>query len=307
MRKLIPLLLVPLLILAACEFGGSGEAVSPETIEELQVEPADEGTDKGPGPVESIPILTPEPREITIQTSDGRELMGYYYPAAVAPAPVVVLMHWVGGDMSDYYEIAPWLQNRGLDNPFENPGTESWWDKVWFPAMLAGNSYAVVIFTFYDCTPFDAGCPSITPDIWLLDARAAMAAARELEGVDPARVVAIGSSIGADGAVDGCAWLNEQHPGSCQGALSLSPGGFLGIPYPEAVQQLGANDPATAAWCLSDENEQEICDAANGAGNTAFKAFLVPGGSHGNRLLSPGLDPLPIQIIIDFLGETVGP
>ena len=46
-------------------------------------------------------------------------LKGYYYPSASdQPAPLVVLMHWVMGDMSDWYEIAPWLQNRGLENPF---------------------------------------------------------------------------------------------------------------------------------------------------------------------------------------------
>jgi len=33
-----------------------------------------------------------------------------------------------------------------------------------------------------------------------------MLKATELEGVDPTKIVAMGSSIGADGAPDGCAW-----------------------------------------------------------------------------------------------------
>ena len=36
-----------------------------------------------------------------------------------------------------------------------------------------------------------------------------MLKATELEGINPTKIVTIGSSIGADGAVDGCAWLNE--------------------------------------------------------------------------------------------------
>ena len=71
-----------------------------------------------------IPPLPPEPQEITFQASDGQTLRGYYYPAAVNPAPLVVFMHWMGGDMSDWYKIAVWVHNRGLKNPFPNPGSE---------------------------------------------------------------------------------------------------------------------------------------------------------------------------------------
>jgi hypothetical protein len=128
-----------------------------------------------------------------------------------------------------------------------------------------------------------------------------METARGLAGVDPARVAAIGSSIGADGAPDGCAWLNELYPGSCQGVLSLSPGGYLGIPYADIVGKLGENVPATPTWCLADGNEIVMCEMAESAGNTAFQSFEIPGGSHGNHLLSPDLEPLPMQLILDFL------
>ena len=70
------------------------------------------------------PPQPPEPQEITFQASDGQTLRGYYYPAAVNPAPLVVFMHWMGGDMSDWYKIAVWVHNRGLKNPFPNPGSE---------------------------------------------------------------------------------------------------------------------------------------------------------------------------------------
>jgi len=220
---------------------------------------------------------------------------------------VVVFMHWVGGDKSDWYEIAVWLQNRGLENPFPNPGDQSWWDPSWFPPVPEGISYSVFIFSFRGCEPYQVGCTTGTPSEWLLDAQAAMLQATQLDGADPSRIVAIGSSIGADGAIDGCVFLNEQQPGSCQGGLSLSPGDYLEMSYRESVKALGEAQPPVAAWCLADQNEIGFCNAASEAGNSGFKPVLIPDGEHGNMLLRPGLEPLPMQIILDFLSETVGP
>jgi len=254
---------------------------------------------------ETLDPLPPEPQAVTIISTDGTELKGYYYPAAVNPAPLVVLMHWAVGDMSDWNEVAVWLQNRGQVNPFPNPGTEPWWDPTWFPAVPADKSYAVLTFTFRGCLPFGQGCQSFDREKWLQDAQSAMLFTHDLEGVDTQRIVALGSSIGADGAPDGCKFLNDQFPGSCKGALSLSAGGFLTITYEDIVAEMGLQDPPTPAWCLTDENEFALCEAAEAKGNKAFKGFMIQGGGHGNDLLKPGLDPLPMQLILDFLDETL--
>ena len=95
--------------------------------------------------------------------------------------------------------------------------------------MPEGVSYGVFIFSFRDCAPVNAGCAHWTPEVWRLDAQAAMLKATELEGIDLTKIVPIGSSIDADGAADGYAWLNEQEPGSCQEAL-LHDVGKIGIP-----------------------------------------------------------------------------
>ncbi len=92
-----------------------------------------------PTPTPASP-LSPEPQEITFQASDGQTLTGLYYPAAVNPAPVVVFMHWVRGNQTDWYEIAVWLQNRGLVNPFPVPAQDPWWDPSWFPPVPANRS-----------------------------------------------------------------------------------------------------------------------------------------------------------------------
>ena len=313
MKKLIPFFMILVITLAACQLGGtsiSTEETTPPPVQDDQG--GDQGSDQGGGQggnePQNLPVdsnaLPPEPQEVTFQASDGQAHTGYYYPAAVNPAPVVVLMHWAGGDMSDWYEIAPWLQNRGLANPFPNPGDDPWWDPSWFPPIPEGASYGVFIFSFRGYEPSGGNG---SPEGWLLDAQAAMQTAATLEGVDPTQIAAIGSSIGADGAPDACAWMNEQTPGSCQGALSLSPGGYLNIPYPVPVQTLGENQPPVAAWCLASENEIGICESAQVVGNPAYQIFMIPGGQHGNMLLRPNLDPLPMQIILDFLVETVGP
>ena len=244
MKKMIPLLVILLVSLTACIPGGNTPATdtaNPDAQDGPQNPPADQ-------PAAGPAALPPEPLEIAFQASDGQPLTGRYYPAAVNPAPVIVLMHWVMGDMSDWNEIAVWLQNRGQANPFPNPGDSPWWDPAWFPAPPASASYGVFISSFRGCEPANTGCPNWTPDVWLLDAQAAMLKASELEGVDPVKIAAIGSSIGADGAIDGCAFLNEQKPGSCQGALSLSPGSYLNLPYIEAAGFPGHSP--TASGCL---------------------------------------------------------
>ncbi len=299
MKKIIfPVIFV--MIFSACSSQPAPSANAPQeqaeqSIEEAAAEPAAQAT-----PACAVGAA---PQEVAFSASDGQELSGYFYPACAASAPVVVLMHWAGGDKADWYEIAAWLQNRGLENPFENPGEYEWWDPTWFPAIDPTVSYNVFIFSFRGCEPFESGCKTFERDGWLLDAQAAMQKAGELEGVDATRIAAIGSSIGADGAVDGCLWLNQQTPGACKGALSLSPGDYLNVPYAEAVKELGEINPAVLAWCLADENEIDICNAA-APGNQNFKSILIPNGQHGNMLMRLGLVPLPMQTILDFL-ETV--
>lgn len=259
-------------------------------------------------PEPSANLLPPEPQIVTITTEDNFTLTGYYYPAGVENAPAVVLMHWMMGDHNDWNEVAVWLQNRGFKNPFENPGDPAeyrWWDPSWFPTVPAEKSYAVLTFSFRDCKPWSAGCQSEQKANWLKDAKAVMAFARTLEGVDSNRIAAIGSSIGADGAADSCKLLNDDYAGACKGALSLSPGNYLGVSYTDTIQQLGSSSPATPAWCIADPSEFYVCKDAESAGNTAYKDFSIEKGGHGNSLLKPGLDPLPAQLILDFLDEVI--
>jgi len=243
----------------------------------------------------SLAPLPPEPQDIEFKAADGQTLTGRYYPAAMNPAPVVVLMHWYPGDQNEWTEIAYWLQNRGLEG--EGDGVP-WRDPSWFPALPENSSWAVFTFTFRNCT---RGCQEPDPAGWLLDARAAMEKAAALPGVDPNRVVSVGTSIGGDGAIAGCAWLQTQPEGNCLGALSLSPGGYLIDSYPNLVKELGRTSPPPQAWCFYDENEEaaEICSPIS---RSYYRAEgWSDGNLHGFHILNPNIEPNPLDLLIEFL------
>lgn len=262
---------------------------------------------EAPTPTEepTLAALPPEPQEVSFTNSLGAELHGYYYPAAVNPAPLVVLMHWPNGDMSDWYEVAVWLQNRGQANPFTNPVDEFWWDESWFPSVPADQSYGVLIFSFSNSKPGPINGTEIDTSSWLDDAQSAILKAVELEGVDPDRIITIGAVHGADGAADACLYLNQQGTGTCIGTLALSPGSYLMQDYPETVKQLGEISPDTKVECIGMEYEITICEYAASLGNSAFAYQKILGTNQGMTLFQKDLDPLPMQMLLDFLDDTL--
>jgi dienelactone hydrolase len=253
------------------------------------------------------PLLPAYPQEVNFEASDGQKLRGYYYPSASdQPAPLVVLMHWVISDMSDWYEIAPWLQNRGLKNPFGSPTGYGWLDPTWFPDIPDEKSFGIFIFSFRNCWPYPVGCKGFYKEGWTLDAQAALQKAAELEGVDPERITAIGSSIGADAVVAACALVNAQQPGSCKAALSLSPCNCLKLTYRKTVEMMSKTPGSPLVWCFADETDIIKCKLAEDVGNPAFSIFEFPGGGHGNYLLRSIVEPSVMQGVLDFLDASIG-
>ncbi|MBI4786758.1 MAG: hypothetical protein HY782_06910 [Chloroflexi bacterium] len=246
--------------------------------------------------------LAPEPRPVKFKAADGQDLDGLYYPAAVKPAPLVVLMHWGGGDQKDWPEIAFWLQNRGLGG--KSPKTKPWLDPSWFPPMLKGQSFAVFTFNFR-C--FDPKCSNVPPNGWLLDAQAAIKTASELEGIDPLRIASIGGSIGADGAPDACFWLNAQGgKAKCLGALSLSPGSYLRVPYADAIKALQGEQPPKPLWCFFGEQDAPSARACQSGSGSAYRTISFPGDLHAMMMIQPQVQPSALQLILDWLKLTFG-
>jgi len=238
--------------------------------------------------------LPPEPQRIEFQAEDGAALVGYYYPASIPNAPVVVLMHWVRGDQTDWTKVGlvQWLQNRGSGGGLNAPAPQT----SIYPPMPQGVYFAVFTFDFRGFGESSGMKAQWTPDLWLLDAEAAYQKAGELPEVDPNRIAGIGSSFGADAVVDTCG-------DDCLGALSLSPGGYLGTPYAEAVAKMeGDADNFLYFQCIATEGDSEAAPACRAASGDNYKAIIYPGSAHGTALLMEPTAPPDIgQVILDWL------
>lgn len=53
-------------------------------------------------PQKPLSGLSADPQRVEFQAADGKNLVGYYYPSKYADAPIVILMHWAGGDLCDW-------------------------------------------------------------------------------------------------------------------------------------------------------------------------------------------------------------
>jgi pimeloyl-ACP methyl ester carboxylesterase len=245
--------------------------------------PEDEDLDEPEAvvPADTVPPPTPtntsppsvEPQRVDFTAEDGVNLAGYYHAAPVPNAPVVVLMHWARGDQKEWSNIGfvDWLTHRSLDGFADE-----------FPSM----QYSV--FTF-DFRGFGESGGQFDPAGWLMDARAAYQTAQRLPGVDPAKVVGVGSSIGADAVVDACGNI-------CRGALSLSPGGYLGIPYADAVTALNAARPNRVnVYCVTSEGDNESAPACRSASGVSYQSMIFPGSVHGTEFLS--MDSMRSQVV----------
>jgi len=76
--------------------------------------------------------------------------------------------------------------------------------------------------------------------------------------------------------------------------------------YAEAVSTLGAESPFKPAWCLfaqGDAPSAAVCSAAQGENYTRFE---FPGDAHGMMLISPEIEPNPLELILDFMAQVLG-
>ncbi|MBM3151763.1 MAG: hypothetical protein FJZ96_06090 [Chloroflexi bacterium] len=262
------------------------------------------GEDLLPPPIPTASLVD-EPARVEFQASDGQTLVGYFHPSHLPDAPVVVLMHMVGYTQQDWVSLGlvDWLQNwPSLQGGASHAAVSSI-----YPPMPTGLSFAVLTF---DYRGFGESAPPFLPDNltssqmgtwiegWLLDSAAAYEIAATMPGVDPERVAGIGASIGADGVVDACG-------AGCLGALSLSPGSYLNVPYPGAVAQVDA--AGKPVWCVAhilDSYSVSACDASIG---TYFRPVIFTEGggqrgAHGMTFLDPATAPPGIgQLILDWL------
>jgi pimeloyl-ACP methyl ester carboxylesterase len=207
-------------------------------------------------------------------------------------------MHQFGSDQHQWDEIALWLQTG------QPPaGSE------WLPPLPEGMTFAVFTFDFRGHGESEGDA---NDDAGLLtDAQSALAFAKTQAGADPFRVITIGTSIGADGAVDACVALNEmavaetqEHQG-CLGAMAISPGSFLGVDYTNAATALLADPHLATVSCLAAEEDGDSPAACNAVTGERYQATIFPGNAHGTGLFDPGLALNLGDLILEFLTESL--
>lgn len=304
-----------LLLLPACTAGTTNR---PGVVNDTELpedwEPVIEENPSAPPSPVPFDFMPPEPQNVTFQTPQDRTLQGRYFPAVVENAPLIVLIHWIMANQDDWQVVASWLQNRGqtaVTGSCSAPSPCPWWNLSWFP-FVGERTYAVFTFSLSGCEEAD-GCTTFAGQAWAEDANAAILYASQLEGVDPEHIVTAGASIGADAAIDSCAWLNAQGgTPRCVGSLAFSPGSYLGLDYSDQVTALGTAQPILPAWCLYAQGDGESLTTCRPVSGINYQKFEYAGSDHGMNLIKPDLTPKDsskstLEIFLDFLDLTLTP
>jgi len=212
-----------------------------------------------PTPICALPT---EPEEIAFKAEDGQELVGTFYPPPLPSSLTALYFPWVRGDRYDWNKLVTFMPKSPSDGVFSITGR--------------------------GC---EGGCPSPW-DVpgWLLDYPAALEAAKELPCADQNRLVTIGSSVGADGAIYACG-KNE----SCIGALAFSPKGYLDIPYIDEVASMV--EQGKHVWAVSAQEDAGALRLDRPDWGVYYHQIVLPGEAHGNQLYNP----VTGQLIQDFL------
>ncbi len=312
-KKPFCLFIVLFLLLAACSPPTPALLTEPPTQRPTNIPIEPPTPTLTSEPQRPLSSLSADPQRVEFQADDGKNLVGYYYPSQYANAPILILMHWAGGDLTDWCEIALWLQNRRDENPVAlercaNAGTDlpadlatPWLDSTWFPPMSPEVSIAVFAFDFRDYGESEKGLGGSSN--WAKDAKAAFVTAAGFEGVDITRMASMGASIGADGAPDGCLLYDQEAGSGCVGAFSLSPGSYLGMRYETVVNDLAP----LPVWCLAGELDRESAPTCKSASRENYRSEIYPASNaHGMMLITPDLEPQPMILIQDFLELVFG-
>ena len=302
-------------VFAACTPAVVPEPTAPvamETVKNSTEEPVKKPIEDLPTP-EELPtqatapievVFPPDAQVVEFASTDGTILQGTYYPPETGPAPVVVLMHQYPLDHeTEWFAIAPWLQNRGLVDDVI-PGEIPWGDPSWFPAVPEKLNVGVFAFTFRGCKGGcqNAGLSWSESAIWAEDARAALMYVAQLPASDIDRIVAVGTSIGADGAVDGCR-LAEEDGLHCAGAMSWSPGGYLMMQYDETVKFL--TQSGVPVRCIAGEGDVQSAETCRSYSGEGYEIEIDPSGNHGIDLVGPDLEIATLNSLLAFLDQTV--
>jgi pimeloyl-ACP methyl ester carboxylesterase len=254
-------------LLLACS---DGERGSRRAAERPEPEPEE-------APVPSLP----EARVVRLTTGDGVTLVGDLQPANDPGAPLVILVHQLASDRSEWAPLLARLHEVPRVATFA-------FDLRGHGASTAGASGPIDYHHF-------------TPEDWAATADDVLAALREVTsetyGLAPSRVAVVGSSIGSSAAIAAAA----EEP-RFVAIVALSPG--------RAYHGMDALTPTMALsgrrfLGLVARGETENVETAEAMARvTGGETIVVDGDAHGVALF--GADPDTLERTVRFLRSALG-
>jgi len=207
---------------------------------------------------------------VTAEASDGLTLVGEFY-ATEQPAPAILLLHMLGSQRSAWQPLIPWLVDSGYN-------------------VLA------IDIRGHDDTGGGQDWPAAERDVetwldWL----------GEQPSVVPDQIATVGASIGANLALNGCAFDDR-----CVTTVALSPGlDYRGVVTETAIAE-GLTDRSTLL--VASQQDSYSADsvktlAMEAEGELGLQLYM--GSAHGTNLLrEPGAPVIPV--ILNWLTTHLG-
>jgi dienelactone hydrolase len=225
------------------------------------------------------PVAPAAPERMEFQADDGTTLVGLFWAPTTQPAPGVLLLHWAPGTKEDWIDIATALQAGSASELA--------------PGVQLEHGYAVFAFDFRG--QGESG-GQIDREANVADTLATLALFRTLPGVDPDHIALVGASIGSDAAVDACGE-------GCVTAVSLSPGSYLGVAYPDAVAALG-DVPVLCVASEGDNPSPQTCQDGEAAAQAEFQVQIYSGTAHGMMMFDiTDQTPLLADLLFGWLKD----
>jgi dienelactone hydrolase len=222
--------------------------------------------------LEDPPTFTPQPTSaflpLMISASDGLVLQATFYNSPARPAPVVIMLHQVGGSRADWEPLAQRLQAAG---------------------------YAVLTV---DLRGYGATGGQVDWSLAQSDVAAAVSLVQDMGDVDTSHLVMVGASIGANLALNACADTS-----GCVGAVMLSPGlDYRGITTSDAMVRLGVR-PTLIVASEGDNNNPADSLTLDGMAQGDHQLVVLSDAGHGTAMFAA--DPSLLDQIVQWIGARV--
>ncbi|WP_119068708.1 alpha/beta hydrolase [Aggregatilinea lenta] len=222
--------------------------------------------------LEDPPTFTPQPTAaflpLMISASDGLVLQATFYNSPDPFAPLVIMLHQVGGSRADWEPLAQRLQAAG---------------------------YAVLTL---DLRGYGQTGGAVNWSLAQSDVAAVIGLVQAMDDVDTSHLVLVGASIGANLALNACADMS-----GCAAAVLLSPGlDYRGITTSDAMVRLGVR-PTLIVASEGDDNNPADSLTLDGMAQGDHQLVVLTGAGHGTAMFNA--DPALLEQIVQWIGARV--